>query len=255
MSAVLDHEGKPAVIPERKAEPMPVPAHASPMQLLTMAVQQGVSIEQLERLMALKKEHEADEARKAFNSAFAAFKDEAVKVLKQRKVTDGPLKGKSYAELYTVVNAVTPALSKHGLSHSWKLTKDEKDWLEVTCTLKHVQGHSESVAMGGPPDTGGAKSAMQARASSVSYLERYTLKAICGVAEEGEDNNGANTAGGDLPEKVYCDFEKEIEALTTRETANTLWEKILEACTKYRDVRASDDLRGLMTAKVKGLRK
>ncbi len=31
--------------------------------------------------------------------------------------------------------------------------------------------------MGGPPDAGGAKNALQARASTKSYLERYTLKA------------------------------------------------------------------------------
>lgn len=88
------------------------------------------------------------------------------------------------------MDAVTPALSRHGLSTAWKLTRDEKDWLEVTCTLKHVGGHSESVSMGGPPDAGGAKNALQARASTKSYLERYTLKAICGVAEGGDDGDG-----------------------------------------------------------------
>lgn len=255
MSAVLDQDGKPAVIPERKPELMPVPALVSPMQLLTLAVQQGADIDKLERLMVLKREHEADEARKAYNVAFAAFKEEAVKVLKNRKVTDGPLKGKSYAELFSVVNAVTPALTKHGLSHSWRLTKDEKDWLEVTCTLKHALGHAESVSMGGPPDTGGAKSALQARASSVSYLERYTLKAICGVAEEGDDGDGHNSAGGTLPEKTYCDFEARIEGLTDRAGADKLWEVIIAKCTECKDVTASHDLRGLLNAKVKGFRK
>ena len=44
--------------------------------------------------------------------------------------------------------------------------------------------------MGGPPDAGAAKNALQARASTKSYLERYTLKAICGVAEGGDDTDG-----------------------------------------------------------------
>jgi hypothetical protein len=253
MSAVLDHEGKPAVIPERRPEPMPVPALASPMQLLTMAVQQGVSIEQLERLMALKREHEADEARNAYNVAFAAFKNEAVKVMRNKTVSDGPLKGKKYAELFSVVNAVVPALSKHGLSHSWKLTKDEKDWLEVTCLLKHERGHTESVSFGGPPDTGGAKSALQARASSVSFLERYTLKAICGVAEEGDDNNGAGN--GRMTNDEYVKWEKAIEALTGRTGADALWEKIAEACTAAKDVEANNLLRAKLNEQVKGFRK
>lgn len=150
----------------------------------------GGTMDQLRDMLSLQKEWEAGEALKAYNVAFSSFKAEAVRVIKAREVTDGPLKGKAYAELYSVVDAVTPALSKHGLSASWRLTRDEKDWIEVSCTLKHAKGHAESVSMGGPPDTGGAKNAIQARASTVSYLERYTLKAVCGIAEGGQDDDG-----------------------------------------------------------------
>lgn len=180
------------VVESRRREvAVPVPAGVPhPLAMLQMAVSRGASIEEITQLRALYERVEADEARKAFNVAFSNFKAEAVLVIKNKKVDAGPLSGKSYAELFSVVNAVTPALSRHGLGASWKLTKDEKDWIEVTCTLKHILGHSESVSMGGPPDTGGAKSPIQARASTVSYLERYTLKAICGVAEQGDDTDG-----------------------------------------------------------------
>lgn len=163
---------------------------SSPAALMMQALSQGADLDKIEKMLQLQERWEANEARKAYNTAFAAFKAEAVRILKNKQVTDGPLKGKSYAELHSVVDAVTPALSRHGLSAKWKLTRDEKDWLEVTCTLTHSQGHSESVSMGGPPDTGGAKNPIQARASTISYLERYTLKAICGVAEGGEDDDG-----------------------------------------------------------------
>lgn len=162
----------------------------SPMGMMMAAMSQGASLDQVSQMMDLQDRWERKEAEKAYNAAFAAFKAEAVRIIKGRKVTDGPLRGKEYAELHDVVDAVTPALSRHGLSTAWKLTKDEPQWLEVTCTLKHVGGHSESVSMGGPPDAGGAKNALQARASTKSYLERYTLKAICGVAEGGDDSDG-----------------------------------------------------------------
>jgi hypothetical protein len=162
----------------------------SPASMMLKAMGQGASLEQVEKMMELQERWEAGEARKAYNTAFAEFKAEAVHIVKNRKVTDGPLKGKSYAELHSVVDALTPALSRHGLSASWKLTKDDKDWMEVTCYLRHIRGHEESVSMGGPPDVGGAKNAIQARASTKSYLERYTLKAICGVAEGGDDDDG-----------------------------------------------------------------
>ncbi len=164
----------------------------NPAYLLQLAVEQGADLDRLERLMALQERWTAAEAKKAYDTAFADFKSEAVRIVKNKQVTDGPLKGKGYAELFAVVNAITPALSKHGLSSSWKLTKDERDWIEVTCTLKHSAGHTESVSMGGPPDTGGAKNAIQARASTVSYLERYTLKAITGLSEQNDDDDGGS---------------------------------------------------------------
>lgn len=161
----------------------------TPADLLALAVQQGADLDKLERLMALQERWEAGQAKKAYNEAFSAFKAEAVRIVKNRSVTAGPLSGKKYAELFAVVNAITPALSAHGLSAAWSITKDEKEWIEVTCTLKHVGGHTESVSMGGPPDAGGAKNAIQARASTVSYLERYTIKAITGLSEQDDDND------------------------------------------------------------------
>ena len=171
----------------------------SPAGMMMAAMERGASLEQIEKMMDLQDRWEKKEAQKSYNAAFAAFKADNIRVVKGRVVTNGPLSGRSYAELHDVVDAVTPALSRHGLSASWKLTRDEKDWIEVTCTIKHTSGHSESVSMGGPPDTGGAKNALQARASTKSYLERYTLKAVCGVAEGGDDDDGAggSPGGGD----------------------------------------------------------
>lgn len=178
--------------PARRAKNLPAP---TPAVLLQMAVQQGADLDKLEKLMELQLRWERNEAKKEFDTAFAAFKAEAVRIIKNRDVTAGPLAGKKYAELFTVVNAVTPALSAHGLSSSWQITKDEKDWIEVTCTIKHSAGHSESVSMGGPPDVGGAKNAIQSRASTVSYLQRYTLKAITGLSEQDDDDDGGHRPG------------------------------------------------------------
>lgn len=165
-------------------------ATVTPMTLIERAQAANASIEQMQQLFELQLRWEENEARKAYNKAFASFKSESIQIIKNITVTDGPLKGKKYADLFAAVNAITPALSKHGLSHKWSLTKDEEKWLEVTCTIRHELGYSESVSMGGPPDTGGAKNAIQARASSKSYLERYTLLAITGLASCDQDSDG-----------------------------------------------------------------
>jgi len=182
----------------------------TPMMLIDRAQASGASIEQMQQLFELQLRYEANEARKAYNKAFASFKSESIQIIKNISVKDGPLKGKKYADLFAVVNSITPALSRYGLSHTWKLTKDDKDWIEVTCTIQHELGHSESVSMGGPPDVGGAKNAIQARASSKSYLERYTLLGITGLASCDQDTDGnVKKEEEEIPrisERQYFDF-------------------------------------------------
>ena len=225
----------------------------NPLAMVADAIQRGTDPATIKALMDLAERYEKSEAAKAFNVAFAAFRSEAVQIIKNKKVDAGPLSGKKYAELFSVVNAVTPALSKHGLAASWKLTKDEKDWIEVTCTVKHLLGHTDSVSMGGPPDTGGAKSPIQARASTVSYLQRYTLKAICGVSEQGDDTDGKPAKR--MEEGTKADFLAAISELTTNDAAAALWQKIAAATTAAGDVEAHDEFRAAMAAKRKTLGK
>lgn len=168
---------------------------ATPAQLLQIAVERGADLAYVEKLMELQERFEANAARNAHNEAVAGFKSEAVTIIKGKLITEGPLKGKRHADLFDVVSAVTPALSKHGLSISWKITKDDKDWIEVTCFLRHSSGHVESVSMGGAPDTGPGRNAIQARCSVKTYLERYTATAILGLAATDSDDDGAGGNG------------------------------------------------------------
>lgn len=177
------------VVAKQETEIQPVRELAD-MTLIDLAVEKGATVEQIEKLWKLHLEVEANKARKAFHAAFAEFKSEAIKIQRSRMYTDGPLKGKKYAELHSIIDAITPALSRHGLSLSWKLTVDKPEWMEETCTLTHVLGHSESSSMGSPPDTGPGRNTVQARGSTDTYLKKYTAKSVCGLAEEGDDNDG-----------------------------------------------------------------
>jgi hypothetical protein len=164
------------------------------------ATDPAVDIGKLQALLEVKKQWEADEARKAFAVAFTAFKAEGAQIMKNKLITDGPLRGKRYADLFAVVDTLIPVLVKHGLSHSWSIVRDEKDWIEVACILTHAQGHAERRTMGGPPDNGGAKNAIQARASSVSYLERYTFLAVVGMAASDQDTDGVPPPAEEKPD-------------------------------------------------------
>lgn len=212
---------------ERDGAVVPLPVSATPMQMLAVAMNRGMDTSTLKELMALAREWEKGEAERAYNEAFAAFKAEAVSVIRNKSVTDGPLRGKSYAELFAVVDAVTPALSKHGLSASWKVTKDEPNWIEVTCYLKHAKGHFEAVSFGGPPDVGGAKNAIQARASTKTYLERYTLLAATGLSAKDADTDG--NGGGKEGVKPDAEGKAKLEACASLAGLQEAWKALTAA--------------------------
>ena len=172
------------------ANPMPAMTPLTPMAMIGQALASGKSLEVLKEFMILQERWEASEGRKAFAEAFAKFKGEVITVIRNRSYGDGPLKGKKYAELFSFIDAATPALSKHDLSASFAITKDDKDWLEVTCTIEHPLGGTKTAKLGGPPDMTGAKNPLQARISTVTYLKKETFKSVCGLAEKGDDDDG-----------------------------------------------------------------
>jgi hypothetical protein len=180
------------VQPDSGAVQIAVLAPNSPMGMMMAAVKQGIPLDQIKEMMAIQREWEADEARKAFNEAFAAFKAEAVEVIKRKQVDFATQKGRTqykHAELSDVVEAVGPALSRHGFSWSW--TPEQKTGrIFITCTLLHRLGHEKSVSLDAPPDESGGKNTIQAIISTTTYLERHTLKAVCGISEKGDDNDG-----------------------------------------------------------------
>jgi hypothetical protein len=235
MSTLLDN----AIAIVNRPEMEPIQESVTPMGLLQVAMSQNADIDKLTKLMELQERWEANEARKAFNAAFSAFKAEAVTIVKGTDVKAGPLAGTKYANLFDVVNAVIPALSKHGLSHSWKLSKDDPAWMEITCTIRHILGHSESVAMGAAPDVGPGRNAIQARGSAKSYLERYTLLAATGMAASGTDNDG-NTIGGGK-ELDIAEFDRVISLIESADSLSMLQVTFIEgykAAQKVNDTAA-----------------
>ena len=190
-----------APLPDSPLRVMPrqaqLPAALNPDSLLQIAVQRGDSIDVLTKLMDLKDRFDAKMALEAFNAAFAAFKAENVQVLRNKLITDGPLKGKKHAELSDVCEAATEAMSKHGLSTSWRVVTDDKDWIRIACKVRHAAGHSEETEFSGPIDTGPGRNAIQARKSSVTYLERITMLLALGLAEYNADDDGAGGKPGD----------------------------------------------------------
>lgn len=161
----------------------------TPMSLMQMGMERGASVETMTQLFALHREVMADEARRAFDAAFAAFKAKAPKLTKTKTVSFNTTVYK-FAPLDEIAETVGPLLAENGLSYSWK-QECTKEGITVTCVLSHVQGHSRENTLGPiGPDTSGSKNAIQAMGSAVTYLRRYTLKGVLGMADGDEDTDG-----------------------------------------------------------------
>lgn len=169
---------------------------ASPMTLLDRALSSGASIEVMEKLMALQERFESNNARKAFNKAIASAKAEIPPIQRNR---EGHNK-KMYADFSAIAKIVDPILSKYGLSYRFK-TNQVENRISVTCILSHEGDHSEETTLSGPADTTGNKNAIQSIGSTLTYLQRYSLVQMLGLAAADDDDGKVAGEGEKVSEE------------------------------------------------------
>jgi hypothetical protein len=163
----------------------------TPAHLLNIAIEKGADLDKLEKLMDLQMRWEQNNARKAYHEAMAQFKSNPPEIEKDKKVAYGNTKY-NHASLSNVTAKINSELSKYGLSASWTTTQTDKG-VTVTCKISHVMGHSEETSLTAGLDKSGAKNDIQALGSTISYLERYTILALTGLATSEMDDDGQGT--------------------------------------------------------------
>ena len=162
--------------------------------LLAIAVEKGKDfpIETLERLFALHREEQAAQARRAYYEAMAAFQAMCPRLDKVAQVSFSTTRY-NFAPLGYIADTIRESMQACGLSYRFDIADSEKG-LRVTCIVTHTGGHSERTEMTAPADTSGSKNAIQARGSTVTYLQRYTLLGALGLVTGDEDTDGRGGA-------------------------------------------------------------
>jgi hypothetical protein len=163
----------------------------TPMEMLADAIGRGASIDILEKLMALQERWERNLARKAFDAAIAEAGADIKPIARNRTGHNS----KKYADFSAIATMVDPILSKHGLRYRFN-TKQADGQIHVTCVLTHRDGHHEETTLSGPADTSGNKNAIQSIGSTLTYLQRYSLVQMLGLAAADDDDGNAAGAGG-----------------------------------------------------------
>jgi hypothetical protein len=172
--------------------------HGSPLAMAAEFIKKdsNIDVDKLAKLLEVQIAWEANEAKKAYVEAMAAFKANPPKIIKNRHVKfetrTGGVTEYCHASLDKVTATISEALSRHGLTAAW-VTGQADGQVTVTCRITHIFGHSEETSLTSAPDNSGSKNPIQAIGSAVSYLQRYTLLALTGLATEGQDDDGAGT--------------------------------------------------------------
>lgn len=156
----------------------------TPMDLINRASDAGADLDKMQQLMDLQERWEAREAKKAYVISMSNFRASCPSIDRTKKAHNS-----KYAGLAETLEQIKGILAESGLSHSWR-TKQDNKIITVTCVVTHVMGHSEETSLSSEPDASGSIKGIQGIASTVSYLERYTLYAILGLASKEMDNDG-----------------------------------------------------------------
>lgn len=164
-----------------------------PADLLAQAIEKGLDVESLSKLMDLQERWESGQARKKFFDSFTKFQSEIPDLRKTKQVKfetkTGGTTDYHYAPLAAITRQINKTLKDNDLSYRWEI-QDDATMLKVTCLVSHVAGHTEKTTMTANPDTTGSKNPIQARGSAIEYLKRYTLIGALGLSTADSDVDG-----------------------------------------------------------------
>jgi hypothetical protein len=196
---------------------------STPDSLLTLAIQNNLDIDKLERLLAMKERWDKEQARKDFVLALSEFQEECPELRKNKDVkfkSDGPVVY-TYAPLPDIDRQIKGLLKKHGFTKRWRMY-DVAGKTKVVCVLTHKGGHSEETEMEGESDTSGQKSAMQAKGASITFMQRYTLIGALGLTTADSDIDGRMDYQYDV-DKLHNQFMEVYNKIIQIDASKSTW--------------------------------
>ncbi len=188
-----------------------------PGMLIAKAIEKGLPVETMEKLLAMRRELRAEAARDDFFIALARFQKLCPVIIKTQCVydTSGKLRYK-YAPLDSIAAQVKDYLEACGFSYQIK-TKQTETLFTAICESHHISGHSESTDFTVPIDPKAYMNAAQKVATAQTYAKRYAFNNAFGImtGEEDIDGNGLGDSKG------KAEAAKKAAAEKSRKTTKT----------------------------------
>ena len=164
----------------------------SPLSIIELAINKGISPEQLGQLVELQRQREKDDAERKFAEALSGFQAECPMVFKRRRVLqkDGKSVRYTYSSYDDIKAETRPIEAKWGISTSFDIKATEDGKLLGTCRVRvgtHHEDHSFII------EVGKSSNGIMAHGygEALSYLKRYLYCAALDIVLTDEDDDMA----------------------------------------------------------------
>ena len=159
--------------------------------LFRAAMERGPEI--VERMMAVRRELNAEAARAAFDEAMAALQAEMPVIGKCKGVFVDGKKAYAFTPFEVLVATLKPLLERHRFSFALGTDTESKDgWVIASCTITHRAGHSRTSTAKFPLGDGTRlMSKTQVYAAALTFASRRVFCNAFGIVTAGEDVDGA----------------------------------------------------------------
>lgn len=158
--------------------------------LIEKALSNNVSVETIERLLAMRKELKAEFAKEQFDLAMANFQKTCPVIKKKKTVKDKNGQARyNYAPIEDIVNQVKELISDQGLSYTIRIENSDKE-LTAICKVSHITGHSDESKFVVPIGAEQFMTDTQKFGARATFAKRYAFCNAFGIMTGDDDNDG-----------------------------------------------------------------
>lgn len=181
--------------------------NVNPELLITQAINKGLPVETMEKLLAMRRELKQEWAKEQYFLSLSKFQKECPIIEKTKIVynRDGKTVRYKYAPLEKIIDQVKDLLFECGFSYDLNSRQENNKYIAV-CNIHHKDGHSEISEFILPFDDNSGMNLIHKVGSTRTYANRYCFCNAFGIMTEDEDNDGNidNDIQSDIPECPLC---------------------------------------------------
>src|SRR3984957_5191479 len=212
----------------------------SPMNLLSVALQNNAAIDVIERLAALQEKIMLRDAEIQFNDALSRVQAEIKRVAPDLQ---NPQTSSRYASYAAIDRVIRPIYTREGMSLSFSHADCPKpDHVRVVC-FASLGAYTRNYQIDMPSDGKGAKGGdvmtkTHATATADSYAKRYLIKDIFNVAIGEDDTDGNPQQSSGLSDEKIKQLGVAIAESTTVENLKKTYFAAYREAEKAKDTEA-----------------